>query len=129
MRSLDASGLSTPSPALLARCASKRRYLPAAGRVEAGASAPSTACGGFPSPADAGEAVRMAGLAVENDRYSPDGSPWITVPVAATGVMGVGTGITGGTPSLSFSPAMMRRRSWSVGAAWRRALRSRMKLA
>lgn len=60
--------------------------------------------------------------------YSPDGSPWITVPVAATGVIGVGTGMTGATPSADLRPAMRRKRSWSLGAAWRRILRSMMKL-
>lgn len=60
--------------------------------------------------------------------YSPDGSPWITVPVAATGVMGDGTGRTGGTPSSSLRPAMMRRRSASLLALWRRMLRSITKL-
>jgi CelD/BcsL family acetyltransferase involved in cellulose biosynthesis len=60
--------------------------------------------------------------------YSPDGSPWITVPVAATGVMGDGSGGTGATPSSPLRPAMMRRRSSSLAAVWRRMLRSMMKL-
>lgn len=67
-------------------------------------------------------------LTIDLQHYSPDGSPWITVPVAATGVTGVATGITGATPSVSLSPAMMRKRSWSLGALWRRMLRSIMKL-
>ena len=60
--------------------------------------------------------------------YSPAGSPWSTVPDAATGVMGVGTGRTGATPSTSLRPAMIRKRSASLAALWRRMLRSMMKL-